>query len=214
MGRKLSYEGAGRYGRGPSSNKGPTPDDASPSDDAGSTRRTPPTDEELGERSGRFGCCREYRARDPGAGRGGDVLAAAGPGARAVRSEVPDEGDAADVTDVTDAGGDEVAGGGGGDSPGGDSPVGGDGADVDRPGTPSPGEQRDEGPDDPTWQSPAVYRSLAARRRRVTGARRGFRRRRTGGRARVRTAVDDARGGMRPHGDVDGRRPVPNAESG
>ena len=169
VGRKLSYEEPADTD--PSSNKGPTPDDASPSDDAGSTRRTPPTDEELGERSEALRVLCEYRALAIPA-LGGEVTFSPLPDLAPVRfvRRVPDEGDAADVTAVTDAGGDEVAVGGDGDSPGGDSPVGRDGADVDRPGTPSPGEQRDEGPDDPTWQSPAVYRSLAARRRRVTGA--------------------------------------------
>ena len=152
VGRKLSYEEPAD--EDPSADTGAS-GDASPSD-AGS-RRMPPTDEELGERSEALRVLCEYRALAIPAP-GGEVTFSPLPDLAPVRfvRRVPDEDGAADV----DADGEEVADGG----------DGGDGGDVDRPGTPSSGEQRGEGPDDPTWQSPAVYRSLAARRRRVTGA--------------------------------------------
>ena len=150
VGRKLSYEEPAD--EDPSADTGAS-GDASPSD-AGS-RRMPPTDEELGERSEALRVLCEYRALAIPAP-GGEVTFSPLPDLAPVRfvRRVPDEDGAADVD------GEEVADGG----------DGGDGGDVDRPGTPSSGEQRGKGPDDPTWQSPAVYRSLAARRRRVTGA--------------------------------------------
>ena len=166
VGRKLSYEEPAD--EDPSADTGAS-GDASPSD-AGS-RRMPPTDEELGEIGGASVLC-EYRARDPGAGRE-VILAASGPGARAVRWRVPDEDGAADV----DA--DGVADGG----------DGGDGRDVDRPGR-RPRGQRGKGPDDRPWQSPAVYRSPRLVDD-VTGAV-GSRDSVDAGRAWVRTAVDDA----------------------
>ena len=161
VGRKLSYEtptgDAAAVTRSEDDAAVGTRSEEDPRDPAVGTRqsttdtRTVPTDEQLGERSEALRILCEYRAlRIPAVGE--EVTFTPLPDLAPVRfvRRIPAEDDGEEADD--DAKGAEGA----------DTAVH---EDVDRPNTPSPGEHRDEGPDDPTWRSPAVYRNQAQRRR-------------------------------------------------